>query len=197
MSTPLRSIRFATSLPLPVMVSTFNVAILRLTFLAFFFSSFLSFFLLYCFPPLLCIQVACSPVALGAQSLLTIVVIPGLDRSGIKSDTTRIKNIWLGFTPDVLPVATPTYIRAWDRHQGCSDLNNLRGWVFITTNAFENLMLKERCLTFNFFESNLHFPCPLKFSVFEHKPCVCNQLICMLRAFNQFPRSQKFLLCSS
>ena len=21
------------------------------------------------------------------------------------------------------------FIRAWDRHQGCSDLNNLRGWV--------------------------------------------------------------------
>ena len=97
MSIRLRSIKSATFLPLPVMVPTFNVAIFSLIFLAFFLSSFLSFFLLRCFPPLLCIQVACPPVALGAQSLVTVVVIPGLDRSGIKSDTTRIENIWLEF----------------------------------------------------------------------------------------------------
>ena len=42
MSTPLRSIRSATSLPLPVMVPTFTVATLSLIFLAFFLSSFLS-----------------------------------------------------------------------------------------------------------------------------------------------------------
>ena len=64
MSTSLRSIR--TSLPLPVMVPTFNVATLSLIFLAFFLSSFLSF-LLHCFPPLLCIQVACPPVTLSTQ----------------------------------------------------------------------------------------------------------------------------------
>ena len=107
---PLRSIRSATFLPLPVMDPTFNVATFSLIFLAFFLSSFLSFFLLHCFPPLFCIQVACPPVALGAQSLVTVVVIPGLDRSGIKSDTMRIENISLGFTPDALPVATlPIY----------------------------------------------------------------------------------------
>ena len=92
MSTPLRSIRSATSLPLPVMVPTFNVATLSLIFLAFFLSSFLSFLFLYCFPPLLCIQVARPPVILGAQSLVTVVVFPGLDQSGMKSDfTTRIE----------------------------------------------------------------------------------------------------------
>ena len=92
MSTPLRSIRSTTSLPLPVMVSTFNVATLSLIFLAFFLSSFLSFLLLHCFPSLLCIQVACPPVILGAQSLVRVVVFPGLDRSGMKSDfTTRIE----------------------------------------------------------------------------------------------------------
>ena len=90
------------SLPLPVMVPTFNVATPSLIFL----SSFLSFFLLHCFPSLLCIQVACPPVALGAPSLVTAVVIPGLYQSSIKSDTTRIENIWLGFMPDALPVAT-------------------------------------------------------------------------------------------
>ena len=89
MSTPLRSIRSTTSLPLPVMVPMFNAATLSLIFLVFFLSSFLSFFLLHCFPPLLCIQVACPPVALGAWSLVTVVVVPDLDRSGIKSDTTR------------------------------------------------------------------------------------------------------------
>ena len=109
-STPLRSIRYAISLPFPFMVPTFKVATFSLIFLAFFLSSFLSFFLLHCFPPLLCIQVACPRVALGAQSLVMVVVIPGLDRSGIKSDTTRIENIWLDFTPDTLPVATlPIY----------------------------------------------------------------------------------------
>ena len=92
------------SLPLPVMVPTLNVATLSLIFLVFFHSSFLSFFLLHCFPPLLCIQVACPPVALAAQSLVTVVVIPSLDRSGVESDTTRIENIWLGFTPDTLPI---------------------------------------------------------------------------------------------
>ena len=84
MSTPLRSVRSATFLPLPVMVPTFNVAILSLIFVAFFLSSFLSFLLLHCFPPLLCIQVACSPVTLGAQSLVTVVVFPGFDRFGMK-----------------------------------------------------------------------------------------------------------------
>ena len=88
MSTPLRSIRYATSLPLPVMVPTFNVATLSLIFLAFFLSSFVSFLFLHCFPPLFCIQVACSPVILGAQSLVTVVVFPGLDRSDMKSDFT-------------------------------------------------------------------------------------------------------------
>ena len=106
MSIPLCSIRSATSLPLPVTVLTFNIATLSLIFLVFFLSSFFSFFLLHCFPPLFCIQAACPPVALGAQLLVTVVIIPGLDRSGIKSDTTRIENIWLGFTPDALPVAT-------------------------------------------------------------------------------------------
>ena len=91
MSTPLRSIRFATYLPLPVMVPTCNVANLSLIFLASFHSSFLSFFHLHCFPSLLCIQVVCPPVTLGSQSLVTIVVIPGLDRSSMKSDTTRIE----------------------------------------------------------------------------------------------------------
>ena len=92
MSTPLRSIRSATSLPLPVMVPTFNVATLSLIFLAFFLSSFLFFFLLHCFPPLLCIQIACPSVTLGAQLLVTVVVFPGLDRSGMKLDfTTRIE----------------------------------------------------------------------------------------------------------
>ena len=92
MSTPLRSIRSATPLPLPVMVPTFNVATLSLIFSAFFLSSFLSFLFLHCFPPLLCIQVACPLVNLGAQSLVTVVALPGIDRSGIKSDfTTRIE----------------------------------------------------------------------------------------------------------
>ena len=45
MSTPLRSIRSATSLPLPVMVPKFNVATLSLIFLVFFLSSFLFFLL--------------------------------------------------------------------------------------------------------------------------------------------------------
>ena len=90
-SSPFRSIRSTTSLPLPVIVPTLNVATLILIFLAFFLSSFLSFFLLHCFPSLLSIQVACPPVSLGAQSLVTVVVIPGLDRSGIKSDTTHIE----------------------------------------------------------------------------------------------------------
>ena len=114
MFTPLRSIRSATSLPLPVMVSKFNVATLSLIFLAFFLSSFFSF-LFYWFPPFLCIEAACPPAALGAQSLVTVVVIRGLDRFGttsdtMKSNTTRIENIWLGFTPDALPVATlPIY----------------------------------------------------------------------------------------
>ena len=93
MSSSLRSIRSATSLLLPVMVSTFNVATFRLIFIAFF----LSFFLLHCFPPLLCIEVACPPVALGAQSLVTVVVILGLDQSGIKADTTRIEKHLLRF----------------------------------------------------------------------------------------------------
>ena len=101
MSSPLRSIRSATSLSLPVMVPTFNVATLNLIFLGFF----LFFFLLHCFPLLLCIQIVCPPVALGAQSLVMVVVIPGLDRFGIKLDRTRIKNIWLGFTPGAPPVA--------------------------------------------------------------------------------------------
>ena len=92
MSTPLRSIRSATSLPLQVMVPTFNVATLSLIFLAFLLSLFLSFLLLHCFPFLLWIQVACPPVTLGIQSLVTFVVFPGLDRSGMKSDfTTRIE----------------------------------------------------------------------------------------------------------
>ena len=108
MSTPLRFIRSATSLPLPVIVPTFDVASLSLISLAFFLSSFPSFCLLHCFPSLLCIQVACPPVALGGQSLVTIIVITGLDRFGIKSNKTRIENIWLGFTPDSLPVATLT-----------------------------------------------------------------------------------------
>ena len=77
MFTLLRSIRSDTSFFLPVMVPTFNVAALSLIFLAFSLSSFLSFLLLHCFPPLLCIQVACPPVALGAQSLVTVVVFPG------------------------------------------------------------------------------------------------------------------------
>ena len=77
MSTPLRSIRSSISLSL----------LLSLIFLAFFLSSFLSFLLLHCFPPL-CIQVACPLVTLGAQSLVTVVVFPGLDRSGMKSDFT-------------------------------------------------------------------------------------------------------------
>ena len=84
MSTPLRSIRSNTSLPLPIMVPTFNVATLSLIFLAFFLSSFLFFLFLHCFPLLLCIQVACPPVNLGAQSIVTVVVFPGLDRSGMK-----------------------------------------------------------------------------------------------------------------
>ena len=115
MSTPLRSIRSATYLPVPVIIPTFNVATLSLIFLAFFLSSFLSFLLLHCFPPLLCIQVACPPVTLGVQSLVTVVVFPGLDRSGMKSDfTTALKNIWLCFTPDALPVAPSPFIRTWD-----------------------------------------------------------------------------------
>ena len=92
MSTPLCSIRSTTSLDLPVMVPTFNVVNLNLIFLAFFLSSLLCFLLLHCFPPLLCIQVACPPVTLGAQSMVTVVVFLGLDRSGMKSDfTTRIE----------------------------------------------------------------------------------------------------------
>ena len=81
MSTPL-------SLLLPVMVPKFNVTTLSLIFLAFFLCSFLSFLLLHCFPPLLCIQVACPPVTFGAQLLVRFVVFPGLDRSGMKSDFT-------------------------------------------------------------------------------------------------------------
>ena len=65
---------------------------------AFFLSSFLSFLLLHCFPPLLCIQVACPPVTLGAQSLVTVVVFPGLDRFRMKSDfTTRIEKYFAMF----------------------------------------------------------------------------------------------------
>ena len=91
-STPLRSTRSATSLPLPVMVPTFSVATFSLIFFAFFLSSFLSFLFRHCFSYLLCIHVACPPVTLGAQSLVTVVVFPGLDRSGMKSDfTTRIE----------------------------------------------------------------------------------------------------------
>ena len=98
MSTLLRSIKSATSLPLPVMVPTYNVATLSLIFLAFFLSSFLSFLLVHCFPHLLCIQVVCPPVTLGVQSLATVVVFPGLDRSGMKSDfTTRIKKYFTVF----------------------------------------------------------------------------------------------------
>ena len=94
----------------PVMVPTFNVATLKLIFLAFFLFSFLSFFLLHYFPPLLCIQVACPPVAVGAQSLVTLVVISGFEQSDVKSDTTRIEKIWLGFMLDALPVANlPIY----------------------------------------------------------------------------------------
>ena len=89
MSNPLRSTRSATSLPLPVMVPTFNVDFI---FLAFFLSSFIFFLFLHCFPPLLYIQLVCPPVTLGAQSLVTVVVFLGLDRSGMKSDfTTRIE----------------------------------------------------------------------------------------------------------
>ena len=131
MSNPLRSIRSATSLPLPVMVLTFNVATLILIFLAFFLSSFLSFPLLHCFPPLLCIKVACPPVTLGAQSLVTVVVFPGLDRTGMKLHFTvqralKIFSYVLRRMPFLLQLSP--FIRAWDRQQGCSDLNNLRGW---------------------------------------------------------------------
>ena len=131
MSTPLRSIRSSASLPLPVMVPTFNVATLSLIFLAFFLSSFLSFLLLHCFPPLLCIQVACPPETLGLQSLVTVFVFPGLDRSDMKSDfTTRIEKLF-GCVLRRMPFLSQSspFIRAWDRHQGCSNLNNLRGWV--------------------------------------------------------------------
>ena len=88
MSTPLFSIKSASSILLSVMVLTFNAATLSFIFLAFFLFSFLSFLLLHCFQPLLCIQVACPPVTLGAQSLVTVVVFPGLDRSGMQSDFT-------------------------------------------------------------------------------------------------------------
>ena len=112
MSTALRCIRSATSLSLPVMVLTFNVATLNLIFLAFFLSSFLSFLLLHCFPPLFCIQVACPPVTLGAQSLVTVVVFPGLDRSGMKSDfTTRIEKYLAMFYAGCPSCRNPPFIR--------------------------------------------------------------------------------------
>ena len=67
----------------------------------------------------------------SAQSLVTVVVFPGLDRSGRKFDLkTRIEKIfdyvsrWMPFLSQPSP-----FIQDWDRHQGCSDLNKLRGWV--------------------------------------------------------------------
>ena len=44
--------------------------------------------------------------------------------------TTRIEKIF-GCVLRRMPfLSQPSpFIRAWDRHQGCSDLNNLRGWV--------------------------------------------------------------------
>ena len=131
MSNPLRSIRSATSLPLPVMVPTFNVATLSLIFLAFFLSSFLSFLLLHCFPLLLCIQVACPwrPVTGNGRCF------PG--PQPIRYEVRFYNAHWkiFGYVLRRMPfLSQPSpFIRAnWDRHQGCSNLNNLRGWVLLS-----------------------------------------------------------------
>ena len=110
MSTPLRSIRSATSLPLPVMVPTFNVATLSLIFLAFFLSSFLSFLLLHCFPPLLL-----HPSSMSTSDSWCPVTgngrcFPG-PRSGMKSDfTSRIEKYLAKFYAGCLSCRNPPHL---------------------------------------------------------------------------------------